>query len=86
MQNDWNGSPKVALIASARSESAWRVIAAAVGDEMAATFADQLCNLRCEVEAAFPDPCGSSDQGSTMAEGTAGGPIDPVDCGPGPTR
>ena len=54
IQNDWNGSAKVALISLERSEAAWRAIAAAMTDATAMAFADQLRDLRCEVENAFP--------------------------------
>jgi hypothetical protein len=54
IQNDWNGSAKVALISLERSEAAWRTIAIAVTDTLPTAFADQLRNLRREVEAAFP--------------------------------
>jgi hypothetical protein len=54
IQNDWNGSAKVALISLERSEAAWRTIAAAKTDAIAMTFADQLRDLRREVENAFP--------------------------------
>jgi hypothetical protein len=55
IQNDWNGSAKIALISIDRSEPAWRVIAQATGDEVPAAIADQLRDLRREVERAFPD-------------------------------
>jgi hypothetical protein len=54
VQNDWNGSVKVALISMKRSEAAWRVIAEATDDEMPAMLADELCALRREAEAMFP--------------------------------
>jgi hypothetical protein len=54
IQNDWNGSAKVALISLERSEAAWRTIAAATTDPTPMTFADQLRDLRREVEDAFP--------------------------------
>jgi hypothetical protein len=54
IQNDWNGSAKVALISLERSEAAWRTIAGATTDTMPVTFADQLRDVRREVEAAFP--------------------------------
>jgi hypothetical protein len=55
VQNDWNGSAKVALISLARSESAWRTIAQAAPDERAAVFADGLGHLRRALERDFPD-------------------------------
>ena len=54
IQNDWNGSAKVALISIERSEAAWRVIADTTGEETPAMLADELRNLRREVEATFP--------------------------------
>lgn len=55
VQNDWNGSAKIALISLVRSEAAWRTIAAATGDETAAELANRHGALRREVEKAFPD-------------------------------
>jgi hypothetical protein len=55
IQNDWNGSAKVALISIERSENAWRAIAQASGDETPASIADQLSQLRMMVEAEFPN-------------------------------
>jgi len=46
VQNDWNGSAKVALISLERSEAAWRVIGQATGDEVAARLADAVGDLR----------------------------------------
>lgn len=54
VQNDWNGSAKVALISLERSVPAWRVIAQATGDEAPWLLADQLRDLQREVESAFP--------------------------------
>lgn len=54
VQNDWNGSAKVALISLERSAAAWDVIAAATGEGVPATLADVLRGLRREVEEAFP--------------------------------
>jgi hypothetical protein len=54
VQSDWNGSAKVALISIERSEAAWRVIADATGEETPAMLADELRNLRREVETVFP--------------------------------
>ena len=54
VQNDWNGSAKVALISIERSEAAWRVIAGATGEETPAMLADELRNLKREVETVFP--------------------------------
>ena len=55
IQNDWNGSAKVALISLARSESAWRTIAQATGDERSSGFADGVGHLRRRVEHEFPN-------------------------------
>jgi hypothetical protein len=54
IQNDWNGSAKVALISLERSEAAWRVIAESTGDEIPLTIAGQLQDLRREVNQQFP--------------------------------
>ena len=54
IQNDWNGSAKIALIAIERSQSAWRTIAKATGDVSAAALASSLATLGDEVEEAFP--------------------------------
>src|SRR5262249_35331555 len=48
VQNDWNGSAKVALIAIERSERAWRTIAVARRDEPAIVLADSLVQLRTD--------------------------------------
>jgi len=54
IQNDWNGSAKIALISMERSESAWHTIAQATGDAAAAELASAMSALRGEVEDAFP--------------------------------
>jgi hypothetical protein len=54
IQNDWNGSAKIALISIERSESAWLTIAQATGDPAAAELASAMSALRGEVEEAFP--------------------------------
>ena len=54
VQNDWNGSAKVALISIERSHHAWCTIAAATGDPDAARLVDELSRLRAAVEEAFP--------------------------------
>jgi hypothetical protein len=54
IQNDWNGSAKIALISLERSESAWQMIARATGDVGAAERAAALSVLRSEVEEMFP--------------------------------
>lgn len=55
VQNDWNGSAKVALISLERSEAAWQVIAQSTGDAAPAALAGQVADLRREVEQAFPN-------------------------------
>jgi hypothetical protein len=55
VQNDWNGSAKIALIAIERSAEAWSVLASATGQHTPAVLAAQLTDLRAEVERAFPD-------------------------------
>jgi hypothetical protein len=55
VQNDWNGSAKVALLAIERSSEAWQVLASATSDHAAAALAAQLTDLRAEVERTFPD-------------------------------
>jgi hypothetical protein len=54
IQNDWNGSAKIALISIERSESAWQTIAQATSDVVAAELAAAVSALRREVEEAFP--------------------------------
>ncbi|HYT68397.1 MAG TPA: hypothetical protein VEL51_18370 [Vicinamibacterales bacterium] len=53
-QSDWNGSAKVALLSVERSERAWRVVAAATGDEAAGVLADSLKRLAQETMKQFP--------------------------------
>jgi hypothetical protein len=55
IQNDWNGSAKVALISLERSEAAWRTIAQAAGDAVPARLAARAGELRRHVLAEFPD-------------------------------
>jgi hypothetical protein len=55
IQNDWNGTAKVALISIVRSIKAWDVLAGASGDPDARQVADALRKLRREVEQGFPD-------------------------------
>jgi len=55
VQNDWNGTAKLALICIERSEHAWRAIAQSRGDETPAILADQLRDLQGLVEAEFPN-------------------------------
>jgi hypothetical protein len=54
IQNDWNGSAKVALICIERSGAAWRVIAASTAEETPLAIADQFRDLGQEVEREFP--------------------------------
>ena len=54
IQSDWNGSAKVAMISIQRSERAWRVVAAAKGDEAATVLAASLERLRQEMTREFP--------------------------------
>jgi hypothetical protein len=54
IQNDSNGSAKVALISIERSEHAWRTIALATGQETPATLAEQMHALAGKVETEFP--------------------------------
>jgi hypothetical protein len=55
VQNDWNGSAKVALLSLERSEAAWRTIAAATGDTAPAVLADGASHLRRALQADFPN-------------------------------
>lgn len=55
VQNDWNGSAKVALISIDRSIEAWDVIAHATRDADAAQVAQALERLRRDVEQVFPN-------------------------------
>ncbi len=54
VQNDWNGSAKVALISVERSEAAWRAIAGAGSDREAAALAEALTEMRAAVDREFP--------------------------------
>lgn len=54
VQNDWNGSAKVALISVKRSETAWQTIAAASSDPVATVLAEQLAAMRESLLEAFP--------------------------------
>ena len=54
VQNDWNGSAKVALISVERSENAWQTIAETSADPVVAMLADQLADLRELIIEAFP--------------------------------
>ena len=55
IQNDWNGSAKVALISLDRSIVAWNKIAATTADADAAAIAERLQALRMDVQRAFPN-------------------------------
>ena len=55
VQNDWNGSAKVALISIVRSVEAWDVIARATGDPDARHIHVQLAQFQQDVEQHFPD-------------------------------
>jgi hypothetical protein len=56
VQNDSNGSAKVALISIERSAAAWQFLAQWMGGSSTALLlAGQLVQLRVEVEAAFPE-------------------------------
>ena len=55
VQNDWNGSAKVALISIERSSAAWSVLASATGQDTPAVLAAQLNELGGQVECEFPD-------------------------------
>ena len=55
IQNDWNGSAKVALISIDRSIAAWNTIAVTTGDSDAAAMAERLEALRLDVERKFPN-------------------------------
>jgi hypothetical protein len=55
IQNNWNGSAKVALVSIVRSIGAWHVIADATSDPDARHVATELHTLQQEVEKRFPD-------------------------------
>jgi hypothetical protein len=54
VQNDWNGSAKVALISLERSDIAWCTIGQTTGDQMADTLAASVSDLRHVVLDEFP--------------------------------
>jgi hypothetical protein len=54
IQNDWNGSAKVALLSIERSQAAWSMLASWTGEKEPAMLAEWLLDLRAEVERAFP--------------------------------
>jgi hypothetical protein len=55
IQNDWNGSAKVALISLARSEAAWQTVAKLPDNGGAAIVVDTIARLRMEANRQFPD-------------------------------
>ena len=55
VQNDWNGSAKVALLSIRRSIAAWTTIALATRDPDAEGVAEELRRLEVDVERTFPD-------------------------------
>jgi len=55
VQNDWNGSAKVALISIERSTTAWEVLAQATGDAEAWAVVEELRILQQQVEQVFPN-------------------------------
>jgi hypothetical protein len=55
IQNDWNGSAKVALISIDRSIPAWNTIAATTAHAGAALIAQRLQALRVDVDRTFPN-------------------------------
>lgn len=59
IQNDWNGSAKVALISIERSRAGWQAVANGIDAEVSRTDAvrviDELTQLQRLVEAAFPN-------------------------------
>jgi hypothetical protein len=54
VQNDWNGSAKVALISIARSSDAWKALGSALGDASATALSDGLGHLQGAVLNGFP--------------------------------
>src|SRR4030095_415402 len=55
IQNDWNGSAKVAILSIQRSQDAWTALGSALGDAAAASLADALSDLHRAVIDQFPD-------------------------------
>jgi hypothetical protein len=55
IQNDWNGSAKVAILSIQRSQDAWTALGSALGDAAAASLADALSDLHRAVIDRFPD-------------------------------
>jgi len=54
VQNDWNGSAKVALLSIDRSADAWALLAVALNSSSAMALAGLLTNLRQSVLDMFP--------------------------------
>ena len=54
LQNDWNGSAKVALLSLERSEIAWRAIAQPTSDPVAVLLADAARDLHRLTLEEFP--------------------------------
>ena len=54
VQNDWNGSARVALISIARSTDAWKALGSALGDASATALGDGLGHLQGSVLNEFP--------------------------------
>ena len=54
IQNDWNGSAKVALLSIDRSIAAWTTIGLTTADPDATAIAQRLQALRLDVERTFP--------------------------------
>ena len=54
VQNDWNGSAKIALISIERAIEAWYTIAETASDSRAAALGDQLSELQREARREFP--------------------------------
>lgn len=65
VQNDWNGSAKVALISIERSPHAWRTLAVALNDDSTEALADGLEHLQRVVLEVFQTRWRSSDLAST---------------------
>jgi hypothetical protein len=55
IQNDWNGSAKVAILSIQRSQDAWTVLGSALGDAAAASLAGALGHLHRGVLGQFPE-------------------------------
>ena len=54
VQNDWNGSAKVAILSLTRSTAAWRVIGTATADSGAAALGKSAARLLEMTRAEFP--------------------------------